>query len=442
MKNRIKERKILELTITDVTDLGEGWTYIETENGQEQRIFVPFTCPDEKIKVELTQESKKFSRGRITEILEENSSVRVKPKCKHFHKCGGCTLQHLGEDFYYKTKIKLLENTVKRIGFTPEEREEIVKNIEIKKTGYKSRRRVNFKIDGEVLGFYKHNTNDLISIDECPILEPELEALIPLLKQFLKTNNKKKIITGVKASLIDNGIDLCFEIEKNLGAKLAEQLKNIAIDNKNIIAIKFFIDKKGYPLFQKEIPYIEVEGVKIEMPTDYFLQASVKGQEHIVQKVLELLSTDSKQEIRKVADLYSGVGTYTFPIAKKLNIEVTAIEGSADMTESVRKNSINNNLQNKIITKTRDLFSQPLQPDELNKFDAVIMNPPRNGAGSQAATLAKSDVKTIVMVSCNPSSFLRDSRILREGGYKITSLIGVDQFYMSSHLEVVAKFEK
>lgn len=434
----MKKKDILELEIQELTDLGEGLAF-SPEEGEDRKIFVSYVCPGELIKTKIIQDSKKFARGKVAEILKENPECRVKPKCPYFYKCGGCNLQHLNDDTYYDIKIKLLSNTVKRIGYTPEEVAEILKTAEIKKTGYNSRRRVNFKIEGDILGFYKGNTNDLVSIDSCAVTEKEIEDLIPVIKKFLKQHNGSKKITGLKVSLVDNGLDLCFELDRQPGVKLTERLKTLASENKNIIAIKFFLDRKAYPLFQEENPYIDVEGVRVQMPVDYFLQASVKGQEHIIN---EVLTTLDKKDIKKVVDLYSGVGTYTFPIAKKLNIEVTAIEGDAEMVKSVKQNSVDNNLQNKIQSKVRDLFNQPLQPEELNKFDAVVINPPRNGAGSQAATLADSDIKNIVMVSCNPSSFMKDARILREGGYKITKIVGVDQFYMSNHLEIVAVFEK
>lgn len=436
---RNKETKIVELEIKDLTDLGEGWAYLPAEQNPERKIFIPFTCPNEKAQVEITQENKKFARGRLVEVLEENKDVRIEPRCPYFQKCGGCTLQHISEDLYYQTKLKLLENTLKRISFSKEEESKISQNIKIRKTGYNSRRRVNFKVGGDVLGFYKFNTNDLISIDECCILEKKLENLIIPLKQFLRQNNKKKTIAGIRASLVENGIDLVFEIDKKLDLKLAEQLKNLTKSINDIVSIKYSINNKTYPLFKKENPYIDIKGVNIELPTDYFLQASIKGQNHIVSEVLQSLQN---LKIKKVVDLYSGVGTYSFPIAKKLDFEVAAIEGSDEMTNSVKKNAVSNGLQHKVFAQTRDLFNQPLQPEELNKFDAVVINPPRNGAGTQAVNLAKSDVKTVVMVSCNPSSFLRDARALKEGGYKITSLIGVDQFYMSSHLEIVARFER
>jgi 23S rRNA (uracil1939-C5)-methyltransferase len=95
-----------------------------------------------------------------------------------------------------------------------------------------------------------------------------------------------------------------------------------------------------------------------------------------------------------------------------------------------------------ITTEARDLFARPLSASELRRFDAVVFDPPRAGARAQAEELAGSAVSVIAAVSCNPSTFARDARILAAGGYRLERVTPVDQFLWSPHLELVAIFRR
>ncbi len=178
---------------------------------------------------------------------------------------------------------------------------------------------------------------------------------------------------------------------------------------------------------------------KINLDSDIFIQATKSGLESITKIIREFL--EKENWVKNVADIYSGFGAYSFAI-QDLVKSVSAFEGDEKMVTSLNKNAAANNFGNKIKAETRDVFSDPLRAKELNKFDLVIVNPPRNGASPQISEISKSSLKNLIYVSCNPESFARDSKILTDNGFKITNLTALDQFYSTKHLELIAIFQK
>lgn len=171
------------------------------------------------------------------------------------------------------------------------------------------------------------------------------------------------------------------------------------------------------------------------MPAGTFLQATKAGEE-----ILATLVIENAGKVKKVADLFSGVGVFALRLAA--NAQVFAADSDKGaivaLAEAVRRTSGLKPIE----TKARDLFREPLTARELNQFDAVVFDPPRAGAEAQARQLAKSTVKTVIAVSCDPASFARDARILIEGGYRLMRVTPVDQFAFTGHVETVALFRR
>jgi len=380
----------MKIKITDISGQGFGFTKID-----KQKIFVPYSAPGDELEIEIKSENKKFVKGEIKEILKE-SPCRAKPECKYFGQCGGCLLQHVNEETYYNLKEKFIKTAISYAGY------EVPQKIEILKTGYNSRRRCVFKINSNnKLCFNKKESKELIEIDNCPVLENYLNELIaPLNDKLSKNLNIAKEITLTKTG--------------------------------NEVLISPYIETK----YSTENPQIKLGEYLIDLPEEVFLQATVKGQNYIVEEILKNINKDEK-----VLDLYAGIGTYTFSIVDKVE-SIKAVEGVRAMTKAMDKNLSKHSLEDKIVTQKRDLYESPILWDELNKYDSIIINPPRNGASPQCREITKSEVKKVIMVSCDPSSFSVDAGILREGGYELKSVIGVDQFYMTPIVEVVAIFEK
>jgi 23S rRNA (uracil1939-C5)-methyltransferase len=195
------------------------------------------------------------------------------------------------------------------------------------------------------------------------------------------------------------------------------------------------LTRHGEPVLMRNTPTISIGAARLTLPPGSFLQATVAG-EHVLA---ELVTAHCKRA-KHVADLFCGVGPFALRLATQSRIAaydadlpaVTALQKAAAATAGLKP----------VKAWSRDLFRRPLPPQELRDYDAVIFDPPRQGAEAQARQLAASRVPVVVAVSCNLTSFARDARILIDGGYRIQSVTPVDQFRHTPHVELVARFER
>lgn len=299
-----------------------------------------------------------------------------------------------------------------------------------------SRRKLIFQIDDKnELGFFAQKTNKLIIIDDCFFAEKTINNLIPELKKFLKTQ-QQNFFTKVSATLFDNGLDLIFYVKKL--PDLTQEKKFIDFAKNQNLNISYNFQNQITPILQIRKNQIFYPDFKIDLNSEIFIQATKSGLDKIIkicrEEILQL-----KKDL-KIIDLYSGFGAYTFGIYD-LASKIKAYEGSAEMTTLTSQNANKNNLKN-ISAETRDLFLDPVNKNELKNFDLTIINPPRNGASPQVSEIAKSDIKNIIYISCNPQSFLRDFEILEKAKFKIKKLYALDQFYATKHLELVAVIKR
>jgi len=174
---------------------------------------------------------------------------------------------------------------------------------------------------------------------------------------------------------------------------------------------------------------------RVTPPAGAFLQATKHGEASLLGAVDEITNGADR-----IIDLFAGCGTFTLPLATRA--EVHAVEGEADMITALDRGWRGGHNLKRVTTEVRDLFRRPLEPDELRKFDAAVIDPPRAGAEAQIATLAASQIKTIAMVSCNPITFARDAVQLEKAGFTLNWVQVVDQFRWSPHVEVVGSFTR
>ncbi len=337
------------------------------------------------------------------------------PSCPYFPTCGGCDFLDLSEKEYRELKQKTLALEATWIWIPPH-----------------SRRKVTFQIDNKnQLGFFTKKTNSIIEINNCFVAEKNISNFIPTLQNFLK-NQEQNIFTQISATLFDNGLDLIFFIKKEMNFVQTQKLIEFAKSQN--LNISYILKNNVTPLLQVRKNQIFYPDFKIELDSDIFLQATKQGLESII-KILR------SEVAPKVIDLYSGFGAYSFAISDLVK-NILAIEGDKKMVDLINKNAIANNLHQKVKGQVQDLFNNPVTTKELNQFDIAIINPPRNGASPQIKEIAKSKIKKLIYVSCNPQSFARDAKILIDSQFKIIKLYALDQFYATKHLEVIGVFKK
>lgn len=398
-------------------------------------VYVPQALPGEVVTVSVEEKKRGGLYAKLVSI-EEPSPNRNDPACKHFGSCGGCRLQHMGANAYQQWICDRAGFALKQHGFD---------DVNILAPFFAltaSRRRASFKAhkggSGVIFGFNAKNSHQIVDMDECPVSSPEITQLMPALKLLLNRILPTRSIATVHCTVAANGLDILFDAHLELTLDAREVLAEFAVTH-DIASLQWQNDGFLDPVAIRREPVMDFADVRVPLPPGSFIQASAQCERTMVNHVV-----DACKGYARVADLFCGVGTFTFPLAH--DHQVLAVEGAQEAIQSLdagRNGSAARGIRLKqIISKHRDLFRRPLTGAELTGFDAVVIDPPRAGAQAQMIELAKSSVQRIVSVSCNPNTFARDARILADGGYGLSSLLPVDQFLWSAHLEVVGIFDR
>jgi 23S rRNA (uracil1939-C5)-methyltransferase len=398
-------------------------------------VFVPMTVPGDVVKVSISKQSRSSIHADLVQILEP-SDQRREPPCIHYGKCGGCSLQHFNTGLYQSWSAD-------RIGMAL--RQHRFEDVTIEKaimSPPNSRRRVALKAirsgANVTVGFNAKNSHQIVNVSECEVASKAIVDLLQPLKAVLKPILPPRMLATLHITETYSGLDVLVDAAVDLSLEARESLVEFA--NVNCVAALHW-QQDGFldPVIIRAEPVMAFAGVKVPVKPAAFTQATKAGEQALIDLVLA-----ECEGYGRVADLFCGVGTFTFPLAR--HHQVLAVEGAQDALKSLE--SGRNRAQREgiglkqIILKHRDLFRRPITVKEFAGFEAVVFDPPRAGAEAQVKELAQSSVKRIVAVSCNPNTFARDARILADGGYSLDRVTPVDQFLWSPHMELVACFSK
>lgn len=387
----------------------------------EGPVYVPGALPGE-----IVQGTLDGSVLRDAKIIEP-SSDRVRPPCSHAKSCGGCQLQHASDDFVAKWKMEVVERALAAHGITTQMRPILTSPAQ-------SRRRAAFSAKrtkkAAIAGFHKKQSDIVIAIPNCQLVHPDVMAALPLVEELAVVGGSRKGEISVLVTLTDNGLDLSVSGGKPIDDALRITLSDLT--RKYNIARISWDDEIA---LQREKPILRMGNAPVSPPPGAFLQATKDGEAALVAAVKEIVGS-----AKRVADLFAGCGTFALPLAEKA--EVLAVEGDKAMTHALEEGWRQGKNLKKLTPIARDLFRNPLLPDELAKMDALVIDPPRAGAEAQVAQIAKSNVPVIAHVSCNPTTFARDCGTLIAAGYQLDWVQTVDQFRWSTHVEVVGCLTK
>ncbi len=399
---------------------------------QDKRVFVPFALPGERVRAILQPRAGGDLAATQIELLAE-SPDRFVPPCGHFGLCGGCKLQHWAAAPYRAWKIELVGHALRQHGL------DMPAKNESAFVPAATRRRAEFaamKQGGEVqLGFHAARSDAIVDQRQCPILVPALEKLVPPLRAALRDVLHEGKPVDVLATETATGFDLLVTADDPPNTKQRTALARFAAEHG--IARIGWQGKRGTPepIVQLHPPQVQFGGVTVDLPMPSFLQPSAAGEAALKSAVLAMVGKP-----KRIVELFAGCGTFTFDLAA--TAKVHAVEGSKPALAALEQAAKRAQLGHRITTEARDLERAPLTFQELKNVDAVVFDPPRAGAKAQSEMLAKSQVKRVVAVSCNPATFARDARTLVDGGYTLTATTIVDQFIWSPHVELVAEFRK
>lgn len=405
---------LLDVTIDRLGAQGDGVAI-----GSDGPIYVPFTLPGEQIRAAIDGD-----RGRLVAITQA-SLDRVAPACVHFGRCGGCALQHMAPEAYNAFKAGLVAGALRARGFDISLETLIVVGHGARRRAVLAARRVGGKT---LLGFHEAASHTLLPIEECPVLSARIVAALPALADLVAPLQSRSGVARVAVLAADNGLDVTVDdVEKVLAPDLRARLAKDAVAA-GLVRLSINRD----PVFSEAKPVVMFGSVAVNPPPGAFLQASAAAEAAIASLALEALPKRAK----RVADLFAGLGAFTFPLAHRA--AVLALDSDRSSLAALAAAARHAQGLKPIETRLRDLFREPLSRKELEGFDAVVFDPPRAGGEAQATALARSGVGTIVAVSCNPATLARDLRILADGGYVLERVTPIDQFLYSAHVEAVA----
>jgi 23S rRNA (uracil1939-C5)-methyltransferase len=386
-------------------------------------VYVPYTLPGETVTVGPVAGHP--DRRHLVHV-DRPSHERIEPVCKHFGACGGCALQHWSLAEYHLWKRSLVVEALAQANVVAP-----VGDL-IDAHGAGRRRAVLHARLGthDVLevGFTAPRAHHIVAIDECPILAPGLGGALRAawaIAEMLKPAGKP---LDIQATATDSGLDIDV---RGLGALNAERLTELArIAEAQSLAR---LTRHGELVAQRTQPLLQVGRAYVPLPPGAFLQATAEGEKTLARLVVEHIG-----KAKRVADLFAGIGTFALRLAE--TVRVSAADSDAGMIKALERGASTASGLKPVEAQTRDLFRRPFMASELKALDAVVFDPPRQGAEAQARELAKSAVPIVVAVSCDAATFTRDVKILIDGGYKLAGVTPVDQFRYSHHVEIVAKF--
>ncbi|HEY1152606.1 MAG TPA: RNA methyltransferase [Pseudolabrys sp.] len=406
------------LTIERIGHRGDGVAM--TASGEA---FVPYALAGETVETATTPEHPE--RRSLIRIMAA-SPERTTPICPHFGICGGCATQHWQLAPYLAWKHQLVVEALWLDGIdTP------VENcIDAHGDG---RRRVTFHARNGAVGFMEARAHRLVAIEQCPVLSPALAGALPAAQAIAALLNSGKVNSkplDIQITATDTGLDVDVRGSGALNANQTTALARIAAAHRLVR-----ITRHGEMVAQDALPMLRIGKALVTPPPGTFLQATAAGEEALSTLVIE-----NAGKAKRIADLFSGIGTFALRLAERARVIAVDSEGGA--IEALKKAADNAQGLKPIETQARDLFRRPMQPLDLKGVDAVVFDPPRQGAAEQAKILAAGSVPVIVAVSCNPATFARDVKTLIAGGYRLTRVTPVDQFRYSPHVEVVGRLER
>lgn len=387
----------------------------------EGAVYVPYALPGETVEVE-----REGDRARLLRVLAP-SAERVEPICPHFGTCGGCALQQWRTDAYRAWKQELAVVALAQAGIEAPVADLVDAHGEGRRRATFHARHGGRKI--QAVGFAGRRSHEIVPIDLCPILAPPLARAITVAWRLAEPLKPTDRPIDFAFTATDGGLDVDLRGTGPLNLAAITALAQIAGEEKLAR-----LTHHGELVAQFAEPSIKVGRAWVTLPPGSFLQATA-----LAEEILARLVSEAVGEARMVADLFCGVGTFALRLAERAR--VIAFDADAGAISALARASGAPGLK-PIEAKARDLFRRPLVAAELDGCGVVVFDPPRQGAEAQARALAQSNVPRIVYVSCNPATFARDARILIDGGYRLVSVVPVDQFRYSAHVELVGVLER
>ncbi|GHG15835.1 class I SAM-dependent RNA methyltransferase [Paracoccus aerius] len=392
-------------------------------HGDAGRALAALTLPGEAIEGEAQGD-----RIPAPRILTP-SPDRVRPICAHYRACGGCSLMHASDGFTTAWKRQVVETALAARGLpAPVEGVHVSPPMSRRRAVLSGRRTKK----GALVGFHARASDVIVDLAECHVMRPQITAALPLLRRITVAGASRSGELSMTVIHGPAGLDLTVAGGKPMEPALLQVLAALAEEGD--LARLTWQDQAGEgQSITRRPPALPMGRAQVVPPPGAFLQATAEGEAALLAAV-----RDFSAGAARIVDLFSGCGTFSLPLAETATVH--AVEGLAAPLSALDAGWRAAPGLNRVTTENRDLARRPLLADELNRFDAIVIDPPRAGAEAQAREIARSTVRRIAFVSCDPVNFSRDAQLLADGGFVLKRLRVVDQFRWSPHVETVAEF--
>lgn len=390
-------------------------------SGPEGPVFAPLTLPGEVVEGEVTA-----GRMAAPKIVTP-STDRVRAPCPHYRACGGCALQHAGDGFVAGWKRRVVETALAAQGLAAPVRRVATSPPSSRRRAVLSGRRVK---SGVLLGFHARGSETVVDTPGCLVVHPAIQATRPLLAEVVRLGASRRGELSLVVTVTAGGPDLAVRGGRVLDAALRADLARLAGEG-GLARLAWdgeVVARLG--------PAVQTFGrARVVPPPGAFLQATAEGETALLAGLREAVG-----DAGRIADLFAGSGTFSLPLAERA--EVHAVEGETAAVAALALGWRGAPGLRRVTHEARDLFRRPLDAAELQRFDAVVIDPPRAGAEAQMRAIAGSRVSVVAAVSCNPVTFARDARLLVAAGFRIDWIEVVDQFRWSTHVELSARLSR
>ncbi|MGV0239588.1 23S rRNA (uracil(1939)-C(5))-methyltransferase RlmD [Klebsiella aerogenes] len=424
-KRRVTTRQIITVTVNDLDPFGQG-----VARHQGKALFIPGLLPQEQAEVVLVEDKKQYARAQVKRRLND-SPQRVAPRCPHFGVCGGCQQQHASIELQQQSKRAALSRLMKR---------DVDEIIAAEPWGYRRRARLSLNYQPKTqqlqMGFRKANSSEIIDVVQCPVLVPQLEALLPAVRECLTSLQSQRQLGHVELVQADNGPLMVLRHTAALTAADKEKLERFSQTH----GLSLYLAPQSEILehIRGDEPWYTSDGLRLVFSPRDFIQVNDGVNQKMVRTALAWLDIQPQD---RVLDLFCGMGNFTLPLAK-VAASVVGVEGVPALVAKGRENAALNELQN--VT----FFHENLEEDVTRQawakhgFDKILLDPARAGAPGVMAHIIKLAPRRMVYVSCNPATLARDSEALLQAGYRIQRLAMLDMFPHTGHLESIVLFER
>ena len=456
MKHRTKPRPaqqpIYTFQVESLSHEGRGIAHYGSHpdhpsEKQGKKVFIRYALPGETVRAQITNVVKRLEEADSTALLSEPAAIRIEPKCPHFTVCGGCNMQHIQLDEQIRLKQDVLKSHLEHFaGIQPEQ---WLPALRSSREDYRRKARIGVRYlphkDKLVVGFRENQSNKLISIDRCMVLDREFGS-ITALKQLLQSLKAKAAIGHIELAMGDDEIALLVRHTEKLSPQDVNQLKHFALNKK----WQLYLQPEGAeslhrvddPTAAMRLHYaLDDFDLKFGFSPLDFTQVNSTINPQMVKLACDLLQL---QQGERVLDLFCGLGNFTLPLARCVGEtgQVVGVEGSEEMVRRAAENAEINGIIH------AHFYSQDLTKDFSHHswanqgFDALLIDPPRAGAEEIMHYVPKFGAKKIVYVSCNPATLARDAGVLAQHGYRLKKAGVMDMFTHTGHVESIALFEK